>query len=445
MIIKSYKSTCIAILAALSVVSFTACKDRAIEESADTDYDELEQEVFDEWMALNRADNTILLNSQQTEGYYIEFAADSNPTGESVQQGEYVQYNITTCDLDGNICHTRNESMAVQQGTYNRVTRYVPMTDYIPLMSDYSDYDEDELEDVGFEAIHYAFMSDEMNINGEAVKSSDLFKAGSKFTLYYTSALAGTANGAGGYAGQYSHSGYRPLVSEIEIIEVINVQSTYEKNLIDEFATLNSDLYNPITDWVLLNDEEAHYIRLNTNYMPSTTDLDLLKFVDAYPYSKMLRDNTYKLEGEPTTLNEMNIAINTEILDLYEEDGLDFLVGSESDCYIWYIARTLDGFIVDSNIQEVQEIIYGSAISSTTYIGYNAEDDEDNYISAWYHVVPKLAYGSWAAFLTTSTNAYGAAGSVGSSSTTEIPPYTPLLFEVYVEDIYDDSYYYYYD
>ncbi len=429
--------------AILCIATFTACQDRAIEEAADTDYDELEQEVFDEWMAINKADSPILLNSKQAQGYYIEFAADSAPTGDSVKQGQYVQYNITSYDLDGNICHTRNESIAVQQGTYDRYTRYVPMTDYIPLLSDYSDYDEDELEDLDFEAIHYAFMSEEMNIDGVAIKSADLFKAGSKFTLYLTSAMAGTANGTGGYSGQYSHTGYRPIISEIEIVEVMNVQSTYEKNLIDEFATLNNSLYHPITDWTLLNDEGAHYIRLNTNYSPSTTDL--LQFVDTYPYSKMLRDNTYKLEGEPTTLEDMNIAINEEILDLYEEDGISFLVGDESNCYIWYIARTLDGFIVDSNIKEVQEVIYGSATSSTTYIGYNAEDDEDSYISAWYYVVPKLKYGSWAAFLTTSTNAYGYEGVAGSTSSTEIPPYTPLLFEVYVEDIYDDSYYYYYD
>lgn len=402
----------------------TACKDRTAEEEEDTDYDEIEQMVLDEWIASNHPE---LINSQQDDGYYILFEDGVTTSGDAVKQGGYVSYNITSCDMDGNIYNNRNETMAIQQGTYNRYTRYAPMTDYVPSTSD--DIDADE-------AIEYVFMSSEMVIDG--VVTPVEFKAGTKFSLYTRSELAGTINGVSGYAGQYLHSGYRPVRLDIEVTEVQNYPSDTQKDHIDDFVALNSSTY-PTKDWTLLNDEGAHYIRLNTNYIP--IDSTPLSFENEYQYDKLLRDNAGDTDS-PQSLTELKQMITEELLELYDEDDIsDKEIGTTCSACIWYIARTLDGFIVDTNIEEVQWLIYGTSTTNTSYLYYKAEDDEDDYITAWYHAIPKLKYGEWAAFLTTSTNAYSYYGVSAGDTSTEIAPHTPLLFEVYVAPIIDYTYY----
>ncbi|MFI3269326.1 MAG: hypothetical protein SNG14_00505 [Rikenellaceae bacterium] len=423
--IKINKSFGWIIMLALTL-SMGSCKDQAAEEADDTDFDEIEQSVLDAWIATNRPE---LVSSQQEDGYYIEFEDGVTTSGEAIEQGGYISYKITTCDMDGNIYNNRDETMAVQQGVYNRYTRYAAMTDYVPSTSD--DIDADE-------ALEYAFMSSELIING--VTTAVEFKAGTKFSLYTRSELAGTVNGLSGYAGQYLHSGYRPVRFDIEVTEVQNYPADTQKDHIDDFIALNSATY-PTKDWTLLNSEGAHYIRLNTNYIP--IDGTPLQFENEYQYEKLLRDNTVQTDL-PQTLAGLKQMITEEVLELYEEDEDDMsddVIGSSNSSCIWYIARTLDGFIVDSNIEEVQWLIYGTSTSNTSYLYYTADDDEDDYISAWYHAIPNIRYGEWAAFLTTSTNAYSYTGVSASDSSTEIPPHTPLLFEVYIAPVIDYSYY----
>ena len=86
---------------------------------------------------------------------------------------------------------------------------------------------------------------------------------------------------------------------------------------------------------------------------------------------------------------------------------------------MWYIGRFLDGFIFDTNIDEVKEIIYGKVESKGEALSFTTADPLDNkYILAWNYAIPTLRLGQWATILTVSTYAYGLEGQSGSTTST---------------------------
>ncbi len=446
----------------LTASLFGSCRDL----TDDTDYDEIEQEVLDMWMVDNehlyKSDYPTLLTSRQDEGYYIYIQEDGTE-GEAVKPGDWVQYSIKSYDLDGNICNTRSEAMAVQLNTFTFYTRYASFTDYVPdpteLDDDY-DFDNDTDADEAEEAIEYILQSSTLNIDG--VQTAVEFRKGSKFVIYMPSELTGTANGVGGYAGQYSLLGYRPMVSEIEITEVMDSDYAgsvmrYEKNLVDQFITNNGG----VSQWNWLDDDNADYIYVNSDYYnpvfaragESAPDRFDYGYTDGtfYPYTTRLYRDGYltddQYNGNITSdelavlVEDMNERFYAELADednydgYFEEDRDDDEIGEDGTVYIYDIARTLDGFIIDTKISDVQEVIYGTTTSNTSILSYEASYNKSDYITAWYYAIQGLVPGQWAAFLTTSGNAYGSSGSAGSTSSTEIPPYTPLLFEIFIQPI----------
>lgn len=86
-------------------------------------------------------------------------------------------------------------------------------------------------------------------------------------------------------------------------------------------------------------------------------------------------------------------------------------VGMEGTAKIWYIGRFLDGFIFDTNIDEVKQIIYGEVRKTGSAHSYDVQNPD--LITAFYYIVPHLKYGQWATLVTTSTNAYGTTGKSG--------------------------------
>ena len=56
--------------------------------------------------------------------------------------------------------------------------------------------------------------------------------------------------------------------------------------------------------------------------------------------------------------------------------------------------------------------------SGESSISYSVSSNKDEYISAWAHAVPHLRYGRWGAVITTSGYAYGSSGVSASTSST---------------------------
>ena len=112
---------------------------------------------------------------------------------------------------------------------------------------------------------------------------------------------------------------------------------------------------------------------------------------------------------------------------------------------VWYVERLLDGFIVDTNIDEVKEIIYGDVAKKGSVEEYTPNDNKRP--GAWYYSIPNLRYGQWAAVITTSTYGYGATGVSGttssssSSSSSSNYYYDYLNYYNYYNNYYGNSYY----
>ena len=92
---------------------FTSCA-----EKIGVDYNQIEQQVFEAWMAKNRPD---LVENKQPQGYYVEIIDEgdylSPPVNDTIC---WVKYDFTGEDLSGNICLTRNDITAWQQNSFQQ-------------------------------------------------------------------------------------------------------------------------------------------------------------------------------------------------------------------------------------------------------------------------------------------------------------------------------------
>ncbi len=381
---RRFKQFCYLILTGSILSMNSACTDKAQEEIDNTDYDLIERTVFDGWMEINYPN---LVNNRQSEGYYIEILEEPSTQSDAAAPGCWIKYNVTTRDLQDNVYYTRNEFEACQQGVFNYYAHYAPATDYIPELSD-DEYDED-IDD----AIELALTASTLVIDG--VKTDVSFMAGMKFRIYtpseYSRIANGSVNGSGGYGGQYVLSGYRPVKIDIEITDVILDTESFEQEQIDMFISQNSN-YNWETLFTDEMDEDnAGYIVVSRDYVPS--EVSTLNFVNPYQYERLIHSSQ---SDEPQSLDELQLAINTELIDrhgygLDNDDDWD-VIGVDNSVYIWYIVRTLDGFILDTNIEEIQELIYKTTTTNIYSVGYEAESNETDYISSWYYVIQELCY-----------------------------------------------------
>ena len=92
---------------------------------------------------------------------------------------------------------------------------------------------------------------------------------------------------------------------------------------------------------------------------------------------------------------------------------------SKNAAKVWYIGRFIDGFIFDTNIDEVKEIVFGEVKSKGEVISFEMSKPVDNpYILSWNYSIPTLRVGQWAAILSVSTYGYGISGQVGKHTST---------------------------
>lgn len=419
--IENVKKFLVALLSTVIIFNNTACTsvdDTNDEADSTTDeYNEIEQMVFDAWVEANVPD---IVNSRQDSGYYIQILSDEQDNSYPATNitSCWIEYNITSRDLDGNVTNTRNESMAILQNTFNLYTRYVPAKTYISL---YEDEDDEDWENNAFVQ---ALRSSEFVIDGISTPTN--LTVGNKIRLWLPSRLAGSfANGSYGYAGQFSWSGSTPVIYDIEITNVVVDAENNEREVLDWFVESQE---NP-SDWEFVTDEDCDHVYINYNYTPYTA----LNYKSPYNYTQL--DRAEDFEDLEAQINEVLIEVFGEGITPTRED--DDLIDDES-CSLWYITRTLDGFIVDSNIEEVKSLIRNTYEYDTEDFGtalyYDKDSSADSYISAFYYTIPKLEYGQWATMITTSLEAYDIDGNSGSTTSTTIDPYTTLIFQLYIEE-----------
>lgn len=434
--------------------------------------EQLESRALRAWIKKNRPD--LLPNHQSNGDYYVDVlewgdssapkSDDNDFGGEAIMQQDtcWMIYSFTGYDLTGDICLTRESLKARMQNTYSANTHYVPYLNYCGNSNSYA-----LLEGTYLSTRNIIKLGEEY-VAAKGLPSSDFaLRKGSKVRLYLPSTIAYGATGttqSGGYEGQFALDTNVPVIMEIEVKRVIKNPSDHEVNLVEAIAKdgntrAGKEVWKKVQtkseageDEDLSNTKDEFYTGLyySTDFEPGEETL-----APAYSTLEDATLGTHYTDPYDTNRYADMAALDKKIVEILKEKFEDQTlaaddekateVGEDSSLSIWYIARFLDGFVLDTNIPELREHIFGSSDDSTSATSYNPSSDKDNYVGAWYHCIPKMKYGRWGAIITTSGYAYGAEGISGttqSSSTTGSTYYDYGYYDYYNYYNYYNSYSY---
>ena len=434
--------TIIGMVAAMLTVALTAVS--CIKEPT-VSFNDIEQRSLKAWIEKYRPD--LAENYQEEGGYYVEVldrgVQDSLPiTGKDV----WVWYDFTGRDLKGNIFETRDWKLAKQLGSYNVHAHYIPSFRF------------SGKESTTMMEGTYLATFNKLKIGNEELE----VRYGTKLRLYLPSVIVATEGADGGYQGQFAMEENKPMVVEMTVYGHVANPVAYEGSHVEAFAEINGGL---CTDHKVVKEEEDEttkaYRRLLTRTDESEEEVDTrpLEFFDGrwhqpidtlehllvnYAYSPkrtafnfdVLRADTLKYASENqytagdiygAGLSSVDSRINEALVERFGE-GITYDQVLEADSLnakptakVWYVGRFLDGFVFDTNIDEVKEIVFGKVESKGEALTFEtAEPLKNDYILAWNYALPTLRRGQWATILTVSTYAYGLTGQVGSTTSTTI-------------------------
>lgn len=436
----SFKSIAGALL--LLIITTTACVNEPT-----ISYNDIEQRSLKAWIEKHHQE--LLENYQEDGGYYVEVldrgAQDSLPiTGEDV----WVWFDLTARDLQGNIYETRSAAVAEQLATYNAHAHYVPAVRF-------SGEDKHTL----MEGTYLATFNT-LKIGEEEFK----VRYGTKLRLYLPSSVTGstTTTADGGYEGQFTADESKPMIVDMTIYGHVTNPVEYEGERVNGFANGNGGLCTEHKAEIENTDTKSLYRRHITRNddVDSEEEVDTrpLEFYDGrwhqpvdtiehllvkYLYSPadpalnfdVMGTDTLKYPGESVynagrvygngQMSSVDSRINAALVERFgrgigQEDVLEAdSLNKTNEAKIWYIGRFLDGFIFDTNIDEVKEIIYGKVDAEGEALKFETKEPlKNSYILAWNYSLPTLRYNQWAVILTASTYGYGISGQVGSHTTT---------------------------
>ncbi len=439
-------------------------------------FEEMEAIALEEWIKIHRPE--VLNNYQPNGGYYVELldegVADSVPVR---HHNAWLWFDVTCRDLAGNVVLTRNSELARMQDSYTEYTHYVP---YFLFCG--------EENSSGLPEGTYMAMRNKLNINGQEYEA----RYGTKMRLYLPSSVAAGSDGLagdGGYEGQYTLEKDRPMIVDISVWGHLTNPVAYEDQWVRAFAEANGGLaplpetkkeadeqsllrrsyMRPIMRGEESSDSAEEFVYDDKWHMPVDTIAGL--YVN-YLYSpkksleyNCMRSDTLMYAGqteykigkiygpEGKGLAQINKEIDEVLIKRFGE-GLPPEEAEPADSVsivdVWYVARMLDGFVIDTNIPEVKKIVYGSDYDTSVpddatamEVSITDEDTSDSsYVDAWNFAIPHLKLGAWNAILTVSSNAYGATGVTGSSSSSSSNSYYDYYnYYNYYNSYYGNSYY----
>ena len=407
-------------------------------------FNDIEQRSLKEW--INKYKPELLDSYQEEGGYYVEVldegVADSVAiTGKDV----WLWYEFTGRDLEGNICETRDWKLAKQLNTYTDYTHYVPSFRF------------SGKESTTMMEGTYLATFNKLNVDGKEFE----VRYGTKLRLYLPSSIIASESADGGYEGQFKMEESKPLVVDLYVYGHVSNPVAYEGNRVEAFAKANGGLCsehkavkeestetkalrrriisrseeNEEVDlrpleffdgrWHQPVDTMAHLL-VNYSYSPAKSlDFNTVG-VDTMMYDcDNVTENMYQAGDVYANLSDVDRRINKALIERFGE-GITYdevleadSIKTKSTAKVWYIGRFLDGFIFDTNIDEVKEIIYGKVDSEGEALTFTTANPEDNkYILAWNYALPTLRLGQWATILTVSTYAYGLEGKTGATTST---------------------------
>lgn len=451
-------------LAALAVVLLGSCAKESTES-----YSKYEGMALEAYMTQKYPDlvgnNQIAEDGKDSYTYYVDILDAGDPDAEPLNSDNFwVNFDFSGRDLAGNIIMTRRANEAKQMDTFTKYTHYVPYYRYC------GDENTNLMEGM------WVAMRNELHLSdyyynkykddpSRRLTSQDvLLRNGSKVVLYLPSSIVGSVSGDGGYQGQYSLSSSRPYIVTMTITNNILNPIELEGEEVDNYCSYNGDVliyhkadaetgtpavecpedvddplhpYSSPERWVSACDTIPQ-VYVNFRYDPSETltfPTDSVYFCGYEPYTnsasmQSINDRVAAALQKRFQSDEAYVGVKALDADSVKLDGA---------AKIWYIGRFIDGFIFDTNIDEVKEIIYGEVTTLGTSLSYTPSSG--GMIQAFYYAIPNMKFGQWAAIITTSSYAYGASGKAGGTSTSSSSSYSSSYMDYLNYMSYNNSYY----
>lgn len=460
-----YRSVILSALLVMAVVVATSC----LKEGSMSNK-EREKISLDAWIRLHKPE--LVGNYQPNGGYYVEVLEwgdeSAAPTSKNDIGGAplmdqdtcWVYTNMTGRTMNGTICLTRSGELADLCGTYSYNTHYVPYYNYCGNTN------------FGLLEGTYLAMRNELVLSDWYVSeywsgesSGFKMRKGSKVRLYMPSSIAYGEEGSaveGGYEGQYTLSASTPMIMDVEVLGAVRNPSDKEVEMVSNYIKGGS---NAIWQQAELTETEKNQLKegesplltglyYSLSYNPKSDDPASHNYIR--PEMSGV-NNPYTDKKIYLNMTEVNKKINQILLDRFGE-GLS--VSERSDATqvthqgvakVWYVLRFLDGFVVDTNIDEIRQYVYKDYSTKSEVFTYAPSDDDGSAdgnkqaIGAWYYCISQMHHGSYGQIITTSGYAYGSTGITGTTTTTEsstggnMSYYNPYSYYNYYN--YYNSYY----
>lgn len=211
-------------IAIAGMMTITSCAKRET-----VDNNSLEQLALDAWVekyvkspVTGRGIDVV----RQSNGMWVEFIEDGNQTIDSARDTTvWVMLHYTSTDIAGNVFATRDSIEALRQRTYTPYTYYSPEYLYC---DEANNYNLPEFQ-------HFALRNDLVKPDGSKMKLSE----GSHVKLYIPSFLAygsKTYTNDQGYGGQFPLGSTRIVIHDLTVKRVVKNPLTYEEDIVKRFA-----------------------------------------------------------------------------------------------------------------------------------------------------------------------------------------------------------------
>jgi hypothetical protein len=429
----------------------------------DEDITRLEQESLDAWIA-KYVNNDGIRAVRQSNGVWVEFfdGEDGDQTAEAgLDTVVWVKLHYTATDVNGNVFATRDSIQALRQRTFTPYTYYTPEYAYCGS------------ENYGMAPGQYHALKNQLTKpDGSKIKLVE----GSHVKLYIPSFLAfgsTTYTNDQGYGGQYPLGSDKIVIQDLTVRAVVKNPLTHEEGLVKQHA---------MDRWGRGElDTLAPGMWFDTINFTPRADL-LAKFPKIEPYSKeyaLTADSTAKIwyigRFLPTAEYPLGFVFDTNIESVYEEfynrrknqnytaqsktfEALSYKPSTDQESYIAAFYRAIPklrrgqwsrivfpssygyGATGLSKALQDQQEYYNTMMSqyymySSMYGGYGGYGGYG--YGSGYGGYGDYGYGSYYdpynSYYNYSTSGYSTEESE-KTIVTEIQPYTPLVFEIYIEE-----------
>lgn len=407
-------------------------------EPTSVEYATLEDESLRAWMDENYAGWESNPDIKRTEdGVYIiwmERSALPAPADTIVKEGNWVRIDYTGKKLDGNIFYTRNAEVAKIQGTYSRRTHYAD--DFVYLYSENTSLPKGMLD---------ALTNMKVGDKTRVIMPSGMYRGSS-----------GYSDTNVGYNGQWGVDGNIPvIIDSLTIREVSEDPITLENKLVNEYASSRWNLNeaDTLSKGLYLQLMTPFPLKRDSVIKAGSTD-SLLNcyykgyFLDGFVFDSNIDSVQMRAWGEVVNEGPMEWDMRkTQMIEGFKKACINACYGDHlrvvfTSAYGYGISgsaatATVQSSSSDDDMDAMMEyynyLNYYSYMNSMYGSGYGGYGSYYNdYYNSYYNPYYYNYYNSSSSSSSSSSSLEDEEEESKVIISTEILPFTPLVFEIWV-------------